>query len=960
MRRPGRAVDESAWGKSRGLDRPYPLVRHLLDAAAMALYLWDHYLSGNQRRSIAVGLGAEADPAQARVLVALCAGLHDIGKLSGFQLCDARGKEGLSREFVRDQGERLGTTRIGHAVAGMQAAPAVLAALGLGDTGMAEDEGVDRVAEIIGGHHGVFSRLNRGMTDLAGYQELFGGLKWADQRAVHAAAVHDLLGVPPLPERFEASAAVLVTGLVILADWLVSQESYLERRQHALRPSLQEHFEKSCRDAVELVREAGLVPVELARKDFAEAYDIKGEPNPLQRSVARGLAEALAVPEAGKAGILVVTAAPGDGKSETALEAERLLSQVCGTRGFAFLLPTMATSDPMHARVAGVLDRQGAAGAGLTLTHSMAWLNSAYSDGELSGGPAVLVCDGEEEGDTAARHQAAMRPRQWLRGGKRPLLAQWTVGTIDQALMAVLPIRHNALRLLALSGKTCIVDEAHAYDPYMQVLLGRLLNWLGAYGVPVVLLSATLPVSVSDRLVKEYLRGVGKHSVRELKRRSFEVPYPGWLYVDAATARCERIGEPDRQDQAAQRRMELAVQVESVVHTPLGKGGERARLAVIECVLEPLLLECGGEVGGYALVVCNTVGEAQDTYTWLRDRCAARGLGEVELVLLHARFPGDVREGRTRLVSQGMGRPGRRLGRMVVVATQVVEQSLDLDADLVVSDLAPLALLLQRAGRCWRHEVWWAQHGRPGGKPRPAWAACTGPRLVVLDPLLAGGGQVPKHWGSVYAEHLLLETSEVLAGLGPGPINIPDDVQALVEKVHGDRSDRFDWDSPRREKAWVEFEGENLAQRGMGESIAVPRVGSVDELHSLHSLGVEGEWQIATRLGADAVRLLCVYMQEDGSETLDEEGNYALPTPDSDGRIAVNDVRAVMRRTIPVRADWFKDAEATFNIPDGWSDHPMLGDLALLRQPVRGGEVQAVEVKGKRMWLDAELGLVRR
>ncbi|MFC7512178.1 hypothetical protein ACFQV4_25570 [Streptomyces thermocarboxydus] len=75
---------------------------------------------------------------------------------------------------------------------------------------------------------------------------------------------------------------------------------------------------------------------------------------------------------------------------------------------------------------------------------------------------------------------------------QRPLLAQFAVGTIDQALMAVLPVRHNALRLLALSCKTFIVDEAHAYDPYMQVLLGRLLNWLGAYGVPVVLLSATL------------------------------------------------------------------------------------------------------------------------------------------------------------------------------------------------------------------------------------------------------------------------------------------------------------------------------------------------------------------------------------------------------------------------------------------------------------------------------------
>jgi CRISPR-associated endonuclease/helicase Cas3 len=92
----------------------------------------------------------------------------------------------------------------------------------------------------------------------------------------------------------------------------------------------------------------------------------------------------------------------------------------------------------------------------------------------------VVTCDGDEVAAGRQRAEADMRPRQWLRGPKRPLLAQFTVGTVDQALMSVLPVRHNALRLLALSGKTFIVDEAHAYDPYMQVLLGRLLNWLGA------------------------------------------------------------------------------------------------------------------------------------------------------------------------------------------------------------------------------------------------------------------------------------------------------------------------------------------------------------------------------------------------------------------------------------------------------------------------------------------------
>jgi CRISPR-associated endonuclease/helicase Cas3 len=171
------------------------------------------------------------------------------------------------------------------------------------------------------------------------------------------------------------------------------------------------------------------------------------------------------------------------------------------------------------------------------------------------------------------------------------LLAQFAVGTVDQALMSVLPVRHNALRLLALTGKTFIMDEAHAYDPYMQVLLGRLLNWLGAYGAPVVLLSATLPASVSDRLIKEYLQGAGqKQDV--LRRRTFPAPYPGWLYVDGESAHSTEMSQPRRREQADERSIDLMVRVEPVVHGT--GGGARNRFAVVERLVEPVAVGGAG------------------------------------------------------------------------------------------------------------------------------------------------------------------------------------------------------------------------------------------------------------------------------------------------------------------------------------------------------------------------------
>ncbi|GGM23213.1 CRISPR-associated endonuclease/helicase Cas3 [Streptomyces fumigatiscleroticus] len=919
----------------------------------MALFLWDRYLSENQRRVIAAGLGCGQDLERARGLAALCAGLHDVGKVSGFQLCSARGRAGLSGELLGDMG-RIGVERLSHDVAGMHAAAAVLEVLGFPKAGDSVKGAVRRVAEIIGGHHGVFHEY---VDWHEGNADLLGGPAWAEQRAAHANAVFGLLGRPAPPQEIEGAAAVLVSGLVILADWLVSQEHYLRRRQAGPEQSLAEHFACSYADAEGLVREAGLLPVELARKSFGEAYGIVGEPNPLQRSVAEELPAFLRARDAREGGrpgpraggILLVTAAPGDGKSETAMEAERVLSEWFGTRGFAFLLPTMATSDQMYRRVAGVVARQATGEAGLTLTHSMAWLNSAYAE-DQPGDVQVLTGEAEEEGASGAGvREVDMRPRRWLRGAKRALLAQFAVGTVDQALMSVLPVRHNALRLLALSNKTFIVDEAHAYDPYMQVLLGRLLNWLGRYGVPVVLLSATLPSSVSDRLIKEYLRGSKAMPVSRLRTKIFGAPYPGWLYVDGADGECARMSPERQAEQAAARCLDLTVQVEPVVH---GKAGGRLnRLAVIERLVAPVT----GAAGGCALVVCNTVAEAQDTYRRLKAFAAERGCAAGEVQLLHARMPGEEREERTGTVTDGLGRSGPRPVRRIVVATQVVEQSLDLDADVVISDLAPLALLLQRAGRCWRHETWWAGHGRPQGRARPGWADRA--RLVVLDPVAAGRG-VPHQWGEVYAEFLLRATSEVLAKRGERPVSVPGDVQQLVEEVHGHQAEQFCWDDPAQSVAYTAYRGKVSADRSAGDVLVIPRARSVAGLDMLHHLeGAEEDWEASTRLGADAVRLLCVYMHAGGAVTLDEAGTRPVPGIDEPPTPA--EVRAVMARTIPVQATWFAGEREAHRVWGAWAEHPLLGDLVVLRQPVVGGVVQPVTVAGRRLHLDGELGLVR-
>ncbi|MFC1417762.1 CRISPR-associated endonuclease Cas3'' [Streptacidiphilus cavernicola] len=685
----GCGEDVSPWGKA-GTQRPvtaYPLLFHLLDTAIVVQELWDRFLASNQRACIAAGLGISE--AEARVVVAFWAGLHDLGKLTpGFQQCVAEAYTGLSKVLRDDVGEVDGMR---HDRASMHTV------LGpLSDLGYAADANKDpgvRAAQILGGHHGRFQPM-----DLARLQQLarsgvddgLGGAQWRQLRKDYVGAVHGLLGVPVVPQRMTAPSAVLITGLVILADWLVSQEHYWRPWAGGQMIGAAEHFARACVAAPGLVADAGLVRVGLSRKGFTQVHGIE-RPNPLQASIMEELPEAVA---GSGAGILVVTAATGDGKTETALEAERILAQAAGTSGLCFVLPTMATSDEMYKRVAAVVAAQMRpdAGAAVTLTHSMAWLNTAYSDEDLAVAGDDVVSDEESTPDGGVR---ATLPGRWLRGAKRPLLAQFAVGTIDQSLLGVLPVRHNALRLLALSGKTFVVDEAHAYDPYMQVLLCRLLQWLGSYNCPVVLLSATLPSSVGERLVRAYLEGGKQVGTTALGQMPFRPPYPGWLFVNAS-GRSTAISQRRQEEQSAERRYRLRVDVRLVRHLPEPRDGGAlpgdARLAVLEEVLDPLVAG-----GGCAAVVCTTVADAQETYAFLRHRFALKA-GE-EIVLLHARFPGDQREQVTRTVVEALGRIGRRPERMVVESVRVLGCYQQLDGRTTLDPRGEHPLPQPKAGR---------------------------------------------------------------------------------------------------------------------------------------------------------------------------------------------------------------------------------------------------------------------
>jgi len=751
-----------------------------------------------------------------------------------------------------------------------------------------------------------------------------GAGEWESQRAALFNTVLEIAGPPPAPKAVEPPVAALVCGLVILSDWLVSQEEFLLGRLRCLpqagaHEELRRHYESALEAAPALLTESGLVPVRLKEGTFAEEFPLSA--SDLQQSIAQGLPALLNGP-----GLLLVMAPTGEGKTEAALHAARLMGQAAGAPGMFVALPTMATADQMYRRVFEYADRRVGGAAPLTLLHSMAWLNPAYGL-DTSGEDRAHILTGD-----ADHGMSRLVAAEWLRTRKRGLLAPLAVGTIDQALAAVLCARHNVLRLLGLAGKVFIVDEAHSYDAYMQALLGRLLRWLGALGAPVVLLSATLPIDVAGRLVRAYRQGA---RLKDPPATPLPVNYPGWIYADTRTGAI--TGTP-----VAARRWTLTVTAHPV---SLDSEGRADRSHALRQLLAPLAAK-----GGCAVVVCTTVAEAQATYRDLlvwRAEIDDRGDLDVDLSLLHARFPARQREEITQKVVTAFGKDGTDRPRAaVLVATQVVEQSLDLDFDLVISDLGPVSLLLQRAGRGWRHP----------GRPADTRGAFTRPELAVLVPTSVNGElRLPRAWTAVYNEAQLLSAHDLLTADAPRPVQVPDDVQNLVDKAEA---------QPVDEDRLVKFLGriaEEDVHTQMAKMVAIPSPKLLGDLHALTSTDFDDEL-IATRLGADAVRVLCCYVDSSGQRWLDPQLSRELPASPSQhaGRWSRDQVKVLLAETIPVRAGtWSREPGADTQAPASWQKNPWLRNLILLPHPVGDdGTVLPAQIGDQEFLLDQELGLL--
>lgn len=700
-----REKDEGSW---------HPLFAHLLDVAASAEVILERE-PPKTLELYAQDLKLEAR--QAKAWICALAGLHDIGKASpAFQQKWLEGKERVwATGLTWSSGPTPPPNDVSHSVISEEVLPGLLEGKGW------NPRAAQNVAAAVGEHHG-FRATREDLDGVVGKEK--GHAAWETVRQELFDAVLEVLQVGNAPQVsiYKGAAFERLAGLTSFADWIGSSLDFCP-----LGDNLGEYYQNAKERAAQKLDSIGwfqretLMP-ELQTLEAVFAYLGKsGQPfkaRPLQ-AVLESLLEGVGTPA-----LFLIEAPMGEGKTEAALYAHLRLQAANGHRGMYIALPTQATGNLMFERAKAFLGRYGQSRRlDLQLLHGASELVEAYQQ--------ILVRPNTPNGG-----EDGVEAQVWFSHRKRGLLSEYAVGTVDQALLSILPTKHQFVRLWGLGNRVVVLDEVHAYDTYTSGLIESLVRWLRALDSSVVLMSATLPKAKREALLKAF----GAGGIPEAEDK----PYPRITRVVMGDAK------PAVETFEARKQPTLVL---------------RALPLDLEAIAKKALEQARS--GGCVACIVNTVQRAQDLYQLL-----ANNPDGVEVCLFHARYPLEERLQRERAVVGKFGKEGMRPHKAILVATQVVEQSLDLDFDVMFTDLAPVDLVLQRAGRLHRHAR--SAEERRGHTEPVLWVA------GLEEEGVPDFGSAER----IYERYVLLRSW--LALRSRTQINLPGDIDRLVQEVYSE------------------------------------------------------------------------------------------------------------------------------------------------------------------------------
>jgi len=776
------------WGKASKEDDSYHLLPyHCLDVAAVGYLL----LSPDKPLCKKLAIQLQVKPEWLRKFFTFCLALHDLGKFSRpFQGI----RQGLSPDLVKKNNRMPYEER--HDSLGFWAwIKDVIPALSenFPSTAFSDKEAktwlkyCEPWVEIVTGHHGmppkkqVKSFNNHFQSEDS--QAVLGFTQDAFKLLLDDFDFRPLLD-KELKHRLKAVSWQLA-GVAVLADWTGSNQDYFSYQSKP--QDLEGYWQTALASAQKAIN---VLPKPIKTRPFSSIknlFPFIEQPTPLQEYAIK---EVLS----DKPQLFILEDVTGAGKTEAALTLVHRLMDKGLADGLYIALPTMATANAMYQRLGEVYSKFYQANENqpsLILAHGARELSESFRESiilseQLAEDADYQTGTKEEEQE----HSATAYCNAWLADSrKKSLLADVGVGTLDQALLAVLPARHQSLRLLGLARKVLLVDEVHAYDPYMNKLLNDLLEAHARQGGSVILLSATLPQQMRESLVTAFHQGLGEDSPQLIKEKE----YPLITHTPAVNE------------------IEKAVDTREEVKRTVKVERINSEQDALDKIMQ------ASHAGQCVCWIRNTVKSARQSYQDLLDA----GISPTQLSLFHSRFAmGD----RQAIENQTLDRfgnkstPEQRKGQ-ILIATQVVEQSLDLDFDLMITDLAPIDLIIQRAGRLQRH-VRDAQGSRLTQKGAKDHRGL--PLLMIFspDPIAdatedwlkpdhAGTQAVYSHVGQLWL------TAKLLLGKDENQFTMPEDARKLIEGVYSYEAEN---EIPLKLlEASFDAEAKGLVQRSMAD-----------------------------------------------------------------------------------------------------------------------------------------------
>ena len=569
-----------------------------------------------------------------------------------------------------------------------------------------------------------------------------------------------------------------LAGLTNISDWIGSSQTWF--RYVKPDSDLEEYWSEAGRRADIAIEQSGLLPSRCPPRISAEhllPHISEGALSPLQDA-----ARTCALP-AGPV-LALVEDVTGAGKTEAALLIAARLMADGRASGLFFALPTMATANAMYDRLRDSYRRLFDADTwpSLVLAHGKRGLHEGFRS-SIVAPPDHRPSAHAWRVDSSADVTASAACAAWIADDRRKaFLADVGVGTVDQALLGVLPSRFQSLRLWGLTDRVLIVDEAHSFDSYLSRELETLLEFHAALGGSAVVLSATLSTEARHRIAAAFQRGLGATD-----EPVTAVAYPLLTLV----------GKSGVSSTAVAARPNIARRL-----------GVRRITSEAEAVAHAIAMSARGAAVAW---IRNAVDNAIAAYEALR----AEGL---EPILLHARFAMGDRLAIEAEVQRRLGRestPDLRKddggNGLVILGTQILEQSLDYDVDAMISDLAPVDMIIQRAGRLWRHP--W-RTGRPIGEEER--------ELLLLSP--DPFGEITRDWyramsreaAAVYPDHgYVWRTARALLDKDRGGIHTPDGVRRLLSAVYDDEDPHAPPVPSGLDRASLDAHGKRAAARSL-------------------------------------------------------------------------------------------------------------------------------------------------